>query len=178
MPDKLGALAQALAVDPIWLATGQTDDGLGPLKTPVGTSEWVLIPYFPFDEVPEHGGAIGAKPREIPVRRAWLDRLGTPRVSYWSTDMPVHGLRGLADAGDLLICDYPPEQLSDGHSYIFMMHQTRIVRRAVMMPDGIALVGDDASQVPVPLPAGAKYGHLPNASCIGRIMGVYKMTQV
>lgn len=169
--DKAVRIAEALDVTVEWLINGD--------ETPMNAlaredAEWVMLNRFDFGVRPHE--ADRASPTQIPVRRSWIDRLGKPSVSFWAADMPAPGVDELANAGDIIICDYPQEHLSDRQHYIFLVGGVYpVVRLALVSPAGIVLLADDPRAQEIVLPADAAFGNSDNLTCVGRIAAVIQL---
>ncbi len=128
--DKLLRLADELAVQARWLATGE-----GPRYDPAD-NDWVSFYKYDLLAFSEYG-----KPDSdevVPLRKELLGRwVGVPNL--WLATMPSDAAPEIAREGDLLLCSNPELQLIDGRAYAFILDGRVLVRRVQFGTSGLLL---------------------------------------
>lgn len=145
--DVVFRLADALKVDPRWLATGFGQE-LSP-DAATEDSDWVKLPrldLFGFRE--------GQRPEPIelvPIRRSWLAASARSNAPMWLADLPSDAMPDVGREGDTIVCREPDSPLADGRVYVFLLDDRPIVRRVQVRPEGLMLKASDTSVEPVTL---------------------------
>lgn len=143
--DALFVLADAIEVNPRWLATGvgeelrhaeasESDDSV---RLPV-------IDLFKFDE--------GHMPDPIDtllIRRELLASAVRTTAPLWVATMPSDTMPDIAREGDQIICMAPDAPLVDGRVYVFLLDGRPLVRRVSLRPEGLVLKAGDTNTDPI-----------------------------
>lgn len=143
--DTLFLLADALGVNPRWLATGVgEEEKQGEASESDDSVRLPVIDLFRFDE--------GHMPDPIDtllIRREILASAVRTTGPLWVAIMPSDTMPDIAREGDQIICREPDAPLVDGRAYVFLLDGRPIVRRVSVRPEGLLLKAGDKVTDPI-----------------------------
>jgi transcriptional regulator with XRE-family HTH domain len=143
--DTIFLLADALDVNPRWLATGAGDEERHTEATESDdTIRLPVIDLFKFDE-----GHMPDPVDTLLIRRELLASAVRTTVPLWVAVMPSDTMPDIAREGDQIICRAPDAPLVDGRVYVFLLDGRPLVRRVSVRPEGLVLKAGDTVTDPI-----------------------------